>query len=188
MTNDMLDPSDLAYLPGAPFTEQEVDDAVEAIRNAAGWHIAPERVDSAVPLDVVHAEPVLRLPTRKLVSVEEVRNADTGAAVDAARYRVSRARGRIRRRSGFWPAGYEAVEVDFTHGYEECPADLKPVVGQYILASRRDSSVRSVRVDDASVDYQAASTNLTPTSPSVAALAGYQVLRRYSLPEFAGIG
>lgn len=185
MANDMLTPGDLAYLPGAPFTEAEVDAAVAAIRAAAGWHIAPVRVEVGVPLDVVCAEPTLRLPTRKLVSVEAVRNADTAALIGADRYRVSHERGRIRRRSGFWPAGYEAVEVDFTHGYTECPAELKAVVAQQIRDTRRDTAVRSVRVDDASVDYS--STTSTPIpSTTIYDLAGYQVLRRYALPEFPG--
>lgn len=184
MTNDLASPEDLAYLPGAPFSDDEVDAAVAAMRTAAGWHIAPERAET-VALDVVCAEPVLRLPTRKLGSVDAVRNADTAEVVDADRYRVSHTRARVRLKGTFWPSGYEAIEVDMTHGYEECPEDLLGVLGQYILAGRRDSSVQSVSVDDASAAYFS-NQAMTSTGPTYS-MSAWATLRRYALPEWPGM-
>src|SRR5699024_11995966 len=100
---------------------------------------------------------------------------------------LSHARARIQRRGGYWPSGYEAVEVDMIHGYEKCPLDLHQVIVQYIRASRRDKNVRSVRIDDGSIDYSSSREHLTPSSPTIAALADYQVLQRYSLPEWPGM-
>lgn len=182
MSELLVIPDDLAGLPGAPFTQDEIDAAIEAVRAAAGWHIAPQRADVDVPLDVPLRDPVLRLPTRALVSVQEVRNATTGAVVPADRYRVSRALGRIRRRSGFWPCGYEAIEVDFTHGLEKWPADLLALVGQYVMAARRDPTMQSVRVDDGSVTYFPGGEVADVTRPgAVGALA------RYRLPQWPGM-
>lgn len=182
MTNTLVDPADLAGLPGAPFTDLEVDVAVASIRRDAGWHIAPQMAETDIPLDVAPFDPVLRLPTRRLVSVEAVRDADSGDVFDPSRYRVSRERARIRRKGGYWPHGYERVEVDMTHGYEQCPADLLPVIAQYALGARRDYSVQSVRVDDSSVSYATAGTETLN-----ATLAGNAALARYTLPEFPGM-
>jgi hypothetical protein len=184
MANDMLNPGDLAYLPGAPFTDAEVDAAVSALRAAAGWHIAPEKAET-VALDTYCGDVSLQLPTRLLVSVEAITDVDRDAVVDPARYRVSRARCRVRRRSGVWPEGYERIEVEMTHGYEECPPDLLAVVGQYIIGSRRDPTVQSVSVDDASKAYfnSQASTTTTPAY----SLSASAVLRRYALPELPGV-
>lgn len=184
MTNDMITPGDLAYLPGAPFTDAEVDAAVSALRAAAGWHIAPEKAET-VALDTYCGDTSLQLPTRQLVDVTTVTDTDTDAVVDAGRYRVSRARCRIRKKSGAWPEGYERIEVEMTHGYEACPADLLGVVGQYILGARRDSTVQSVSVDDASKAYFSGGQNAA-TTPAYA-LAPGSVLRRYALPELPGV-
>ena len=111
------------------------------------------------------------------MSVEEIRDNDTDAVIEATRYRVSTVRARVRRRSGFWPSGYARVAVDFTHGYEECPADLLGIVAHYARAARRDLSVQSVRVDDGSVSYMSGDAgNLPP-----------DVLARYRIPEWSGM-
>lgn len=135
MANDMVTPDDLSGLPGAPFTDAEVDAAVQTVRNVAGWHIAPEAEDT-VTLDVVRGETVLRLPTRKLVSIQEIRDVDTSTAIDPSRYRVSASFGQVRRKYGFWPCGYGRVEVDMTHGYAEPPADLLALLGRAVLLAR----------------------------------------------------
>lgn len=181
MSNTLIDPSDLVGFPGAPFSDAEVDAAAAAIRGAAGWHIAPVEVETSVPLDVAPAEPVLRLPTRKLVSVEAVRDADSATLIAATSYRVSRARGRVRRTGGYWPSGYERVEVDFTHGYDDLPLDLLPIVAQVALLARRDSTIQSVRVDDASVSFLTAGTATAAASVTVAFPS------RYLWPEWTGM-
>jgi hypothetical protein len=176
MSNTLVEPGQLSGLPGSPFTDLEVDMAVATLRADVGWHIAPEE-ESTVELDVTPGDPVLRLPTRRLVSVEEVRDNDTDAVIEASRYRVSRERGRIRRKSGCWPSGYARVAVDFTHGHTGCPDDLLGIVAHYARAARRDLSVQSVRVDDGSVSYMSGAAGELPPD----------ALARYRIPEWSGM-
>lgn len=156
MTNDLASPDDLVGLPGAPFTDQQVDASVQAVRNAARWHIAPER-DETIALDVACAELRLRLPTRKLVSVDEIRNADTDAVVADTTYRVSHALAQVKR-STWWPSGFESVEVDMVHGYEECPADVLAIIASAIVLARRDVAVQRVSLDDFSTAFSTEAT------------------------------
>lgn len=152
--NDLAGPSDLTGLPGAPFTDAEVDAAVAAVRAAAGWHIAPVRADVAVVLSVEdYYRTLLRLPTRKLLSVEEIRDAvtnpvedgsGTSTPIDDSTYRVITSRNAVLKTSGYWPYGLDAVEVDYTHGYSECPPDLLPVIAEAATLIRRDASARTL--------------------------------------------
>lgn len=135
-----LEPDDLEHLPGAPFTQDEVDAAVSAVQLAAGWHIAPQRSETVV-LDVTHCESWLRLPTLALDSVTAVRDKDTGAVIAADRYRVSHRLAQIRKRSGYWPAGYGRVEVDIVHGFETVPLELLAVIAEAAATARRDQAV-----------------------------------------------
>lgn len=175
----LAEAADLAYLPGAPFSEEEVAAACAAVRTAARWHIAPQ-VSMTVSLDVTPCDRWLRLPTGRLVEVSAVRDADSAETVDPSTYRVSRNLGQVKR-SEPWPAGYERVEVDMVHGYAETPADLFPVIAQAINLGRRDPTVRATSIDDYSVTYSAGTASTT-------ALAG--LLGSYALDDAAlyGIG
>lgn len=153
MANDLATLIDLADLPGAPFTDAEVDAAAAAVRTAAGWHIAPQRTET-VSLDVTCWERWLRLPTRKLVSVTAIRKASDSAVIDAARYEVSRRLATVKRKSSYWPEGYESTEVDMTHGYTTTPDDVLSVVAQAAVMARRDPMVRQVSIDDFSTTYR----------------------------------
>ena len=150
MSNDLAAPEDLAGFPGAPFTENQVDAAVAAVRSAARWHIAPER-EETVTLDVAAYDSWLRLPTRKLVSVDEVRDVDADEVIEDTGYRVSLNLAQVKRSGYYWPCGYGAVEVDMTHGYESCPADVLPVIALAVALGKRDPTVSEVRLDDYSV-------------------------------------
>lgn len=174
MTNDLVGPNDLAHLPGAPFTNGEVDSAVGALRAALGWHVAPERAETGVPFDVEPCEDTLRLATRKLVSVQAVRRTSNDTTITG--YQVSRRQGIIRRR-GSWPSGLESVEADYTHGYEECPPELLSALGQLALSDRRDKAVRQVSVDDASTTFGTAAAEY---------LLGPDLLSQYAYPKWAG--
>lgn len=140
MANDMIEPEDLAHLPGAPFSDAEVDAAVAAVRLAAGWHIAPVR-EETVTLDVAPRDSWLRLPTLALRSVSGVRDADDNSVIAVDRYRVSAQLGQVRKRSGYWPHGYGRIEVDITHGFDEAPAELLAVIAEAASTARRDQSV-----------------------------------------------
>ncbi|WP_217901216.1 hypothetical protein [Mycobacterium marinum] len=138
-----LEPDDMAHLFGAPFTQDQIDSAVTTLVNAAKWHIVPEQEDT-VTLDVQCWESLLRLPTRHLVSVDEIRDADTATVIDADRYRVSLDLGQVRHRTSYWPSGYGRVEVDFTHGWDTVPADLLPLLAEAALLSRRDQTAKQL--------------------------------------------
>ncbi|MGV7681589.1 hypothetical protein PJH60_23325 [Mycobacterium kansasii] len=154
MANEMgLVPADLAGHPGAPFTQDEVDAAVVAVRNAARWHISPE-VSSVVTLDVECREPVLRLPTKHLVSVTEVRDVDLDEVISADLYRVSRSEGWVRAKYGYWPYGYERMRVTFVHGYDNVPTDLLPVLAESAKLGRRDQTATELTAGPYNVDYE----------------------------------
>lgn len=160
MSNDLVDASDLAHLPGYPFTEAEVDDAVANVRAACEWHVAPERSETVV-LDVVCGESRLRLPTRRLVSVEEIVDLDTETAIAASSYRVSAALGQVFRKFSYWPTGYGRLQVEFTHGYEEVPRDLLAVLGESITTARRDQSVKTLETLDFQAGFGAGGASIT---------------------------
>lgn len=171
-----LTPTDLTGFPGAPFTQAEVDAAVVTVQNAAKWHIAPE-IEDTIVLDVQCLEPVLRLPTRHLVSVDEIRDADSDTVLAAATYRVSAPDiGQVRKKFGYWPGGYGRVEVDFTHGFEDVPKDLLGVLAQAAVMSRRDQTAKSQTAGPFSVAFDIAFGS-TDTNP----LSSGAVFTRYAL-------
>lgn len=152
MANDLVSPDDLTGFPGAPFTEAQVDAAVADVRAAAGWHIAPVREGETVTLDVERCESWLRLPTRHLVSVDEIRDASDDSVIDASTYGVSKSLAQVKRTGlRYWPSGYGAVEADMTHGYESCPPDVMRAVVSAIAMAKRDPTVKTVSIDDFSV-------------------------------------
>lgn len=167
-----MDPDLLANLAGAPFTDEEVEVAVATVRAACGWHIAPT-VEETVTLTVDYGVGLLRLPTRKLVGVDEVRDTELETVIDAADYRVLFTRNTLLKRSGYWPTGYERVEVDMTHGYTEWPADLWPVIAEVAATSRRDQTVRSQTAGVFTVAY--GSTETTSAVSTDAALDRYML-------------
>jgi hypothetical protein len=176
MPNDLIDPNDLAHLPGAPFSYEEIDAAVSAVRAAAGWHIAPSRAETKT-LDVQCYESLLRLPTRALTSVTAVRDTDTAEVIASTKYRISKSLGQVVHKTGYWPAGYGRVEVDMTHGFATAPADLLVVIAEAATIYRREGSMVTqsagpFRVTYGEVDYPIGGIN--PLSKD-------SVLARYSL-------
>lgn len=137
--NDMVAPSDLEHLPGAPFDDAEVDGAVATLRKALQWRIAPEETET-VTFDIPFRENKLRLPTAYLVKVEEIRA--NGGVVPSVAYQASKDLSIVKLTNGWWPQGYGTVEVDMTHGYESVPLDLLNIIAAIAATSRRDQSVR----------------------------------------------
>jgi hypothetical protein len=171
--NDIVNPDALSHLPGAPFSDVEVDGAVADVRGAAGWHIAPVKTET-VTLDVAHGEPRLRLPTRKLIAVSAIRDNDTSAVISASTYRVSLALGQVKRRSSCWPSGFGRISVDITHGYISCPDDLLAVVAEAANLARRGQSLRSIQIDDFQQSFG-------DTAVAGGAIGVTEALNRYSL-------
>lgn len=142
MTNTLVQPSDLASYPGAPFSESIVDAAVDRLRRDSGWHIAPQ-VTETLKVDG-HGGRLLVLPTLQLVNVTAVRDVsgDTPQVLDEWK----RSRIGILTRDGGWPCGLEAVEVDLVHGYTTTPLELFAVVADLCRATLSDPRVQQERL------------------------------------------
>lgn len=154
--------SDLAeFQQRPPFSEMQAQAAGESVRADCGWHIAPS-VTETVTLDCDGGR-VLFLPTLHLTAVAEVRDLTGSTPSVLTGWRMSRA-GMLSRAAG-WPVGFGAVEVDFTHGYDQCPAELLPVI-----ADRTRRRVAQESLGSRSVSY-------VPESDSLAA-----AVARYRLP------
>ena len=143
MSNDLCSPADLAYLPGNPFSEAEVDAAVTALQGAFGWHIAPEE-EVTQQFTVQPMTRVLYLPTKHLVSVDAVRV--DGVTLAATDYGVVQDVAKVVKISGWWPTGYDNIEVDYTHGFEECPKDMLMVIAEAAAIGRRDQAIQPYRL------------------------------------------
>lgn len=163
---DLVTPEDLADFPGAPFAEPVVRSASESVRAEAGWHIAPE-VSETLVIDSPGGR-VLMLPTLRVVEVAEVRDLTGGAPRVVGGWRLSQAG--MLSLAGGWPAGFGAIEVDLTHGYESCPADLLGIVAERSLRTAKDSTVVQESLGSRSVSYRDA-----PLASSV--------LSRYRIPS-----
>lgn len=159
----MIDASDLGYLPGAPFTDEEFDAAVATVQAAAGWHIAP-LIESVFTVDVDYCRAFLRLPTRKLVTVEEITDTNLSTVFDESTYQVLTNSNRVYKRAGYWPSGLERVEVDFTHGYADWPKDLWAVLAEVAATNRRDQTVRAQSAGVFTVAYGESGIATSPLS------------------------
>lgn len=135
----MVTPDALSDMPGSPFTADEVSIAVDIVRQAVGRHIAPIRTEVHT-FDVPRMSAKLFLPTGKLITIDEVVAA--GDTVSPANYEASTRMSVLRKLSGYWPIGYDSVRVEMTHGHEECPNDLLPIIAAVAATTRRDQSVR----------------------------------------------
>lgn len=139
--------TDLEDFPGAPFDEDLVQIAQASVRSEAGWHIAPQRTETLYL--VGRGSAYLALPTRRVVEVTAVRH---GSAL------TEHTSGwKILGNSLYLPGGWTAgpVEVDITHGYDETPLDLYPVIASRAVGGT-SRGVSQVRSGEHSVTYATA--------------------------------
>lgn len=140
----LVSETDLADFPGAPFSPSTVQAAAGQVRRICGWHIAPSLTQT---LTLDHdGSGVLYLPSLYVTDVASVKDLTGSTPREVSRWRWSGA-GMI---EGHFPAGFRAVEVTLTHGYEACPADLLPV-----LASRTQRRAMQESLGSRSVSYSA---------------------------------
>lgn len=128
--------------------------ASEAIRDAAGSPIS--EVTSTVVLDGVQGFR-LALPSSPVTSVTAV-SVDGEAVTD---YTVHG--GILRRSAGWGPGCYgtapDPVEVTYTHGYAEVPADIVNLVCMFVAAGLAEAAdgaragITNEKIDDYSVGY-----------------------------------
>lgn len=141
------------------------DPAVDAfVRGYCRWHVAPS-VDETVVVVGVGSGAVL-LPTLMLTDVAAVRVDGVAVSLDSVRWTPH---GVLYRDAGF--AVGSVVAADITHGFAECPADVREV-GERLAAQGRVPAGATVRVGQVSV---------SGAPVSAAGLDGYAsaVLGRY---------
>lgn len=174
LTTDSAQPlavaADLADYPGAPFADSVVLAAGESVRRDAGWLIAPAATETVV-LDGDGGR-LLMLPTLHLHDVLEVRDVSGDTPVVLTEWRKTRA-GMIELTSGFWPRGFEVIEVDMVHGYDACPEDLLPA-----LAFR----AQQAKVNRASGGVRLGSLSISPGGADPEDERPDAVVARYRIP------
>ena len=159
MTNTLVDPPDLAAYPGAPFPQSVVDAAVANLRGDVDWHIAPE-VTETITVDG-SPDDLLVLPTLRIVTVTAVRDVSGTTPVTLTGWRVNKKAGLLQREEG-WPEGFEALEVDLTHGYTNTPAELLPAVAYYCQRQAVDASLSSDSLGAWSESYGSPASSTAP--------------------------
>lgn len=167
MVNTLVQVSDLAGFQGAPFTQTNVDAAAAELRSRLGWHVAPVQTET---LTLDHdGGPDLVLPTRKIVTVIEIRDVSGTTPNVLTGYRVSKDTGIV---SGYWPRGLAVLEVDLAHGYPTTPQDLAAAVAAMACYLRSDTRARSVQIDDFQTEWASSAMG-----------ADSQVMATYGLPR-----
>jgi hypothetical protein len=142
--------SDLTEYPGAPFADALVESASASVRADAGWHIAPV-IEDTVTLDS-DGGCSLMLPSLHVVevlAVSDVTDADNPVVLSGWR---NNAAGVLQRGAGF-PAGLATVEVDVSHGYDECPGELLPVIAERCQAAGVNRTVSQEQSGQEMVSY-----------------------------------
>lgn len=153
-----------------------LDGATTAIRNYAGWRIAPAR-DETVTLD--GGSSVLYLPSLKVNSVDAI--IVNGGLIPAEDYEWSRRTGNVRQAFGWgWPETWGGIEVRFNSGFNDVPADLKQIVLQ-VSAMAMSSPTGATREQVGAVSMAWATTapgvsgGLTLLERDLAILASYKL-------------
>lgn len=145
--------------------------AQELVRSYCGWHVAPSRTETLV----VHPTPAgtILLPSLHVTSVTSVTVAGW-PVLDPTYYQVFE-HGEIRRVMGYRFTDRHAVTVEFTHGYDDAPADVAGVVQ---AIAQRASSVTPNLLQVGLVRYS------DPGGSSFGILPEWrQVLDQYRLPR-----
>lgn len=162
--DDLVSVVNMAGFPGAPFAEQVLRSAAESVRDECGWHVAPQVTET---LETRTVGSVAVLPTLRIVSVSEVRDAESGNVVTG--WHVDRESQTLK---GL-PRG-RRVEVDLVHGYDVCPPALLPTIADRAKAIAAGGYVRQESLGSRSVSYAA--------GPNVG-VGSADPLARYRLPS-----
>lgn len=135
-------------------TQRLLDSAVAAARRYCGWHVSPVWAAHQIILDG-HGGRVLRLPTKHLLSLDDVIEDGTTLNVDDLHWNEA---GLVHKANhALWRHGFKIVDVVITHGYTETEAaDWRHAVLKMtdLMASgaRPDTELIVKKVDD--VQYQ----------------------------------
>lgn len=145
MDHDLVGEADLTGYPGAPFSKALVSEAADAIRTQAGWHIAPE-VQETVEVYTGGARLAV-LPSLRIKSVSEVRDAVSGRVIDGWRLRKDAC---VLTSASSFP---DSIEVDMVHGHEKCPPAVVGLVVSRVQDGKR-GRIRREALAGRSVDYE----------------------------------
>ena len=137
-------PEGMEGVRGGPFSEASLSVAAANVRRVAGWHIAPPMRET-IYLDH-DGSGVVHLPSLHVTEVEGVWDCSGASEWPISGYRWSE-KGML---EGSFPEGFRSIKITLTHGYDQCPADLLP-----ILASRAKRRAMQETVGGASVTWGA---------------------------------
>lgn len=163
----------------APTDEEARARAEATVRAYCGWHIAPEQ-DDDITLDGPGSGALL-LPSLRVVAVTSV--TEDGVVLDPSAYSWS-ATGLLRRcpagwvvwQQPRWTDSLRGVQVAFTHGYTEWPAEVLAVLDRLVA---RAGAGLSTLTQVGAVQYAMGSDGLpaadTLSSADAAVLAPYRL-------------
>lgn len=129
---ELVENVSMVGFPGAPYSDAVLQAAAESVRADCGWHIAPVE---AATVEVAVAGGVALLPSLQVVEVTAVRTAVSQTVLTG--WRVDKGSGVL-----FGLGSVSRVEVDYTHGYPDCPPALKPVIAERARAMAAGGYVR----------------------------------------------
>ena len=141
-----------------PETQRLLDSAVAAARRYCGWHVSPVWAAHQIILDG-HGSRVLRLPTKHLITVDDVIEDGTTLNVDELTWNTA---GLVRKANHLaWVQGYRLIDVVITDGFTATEAAdwrqaVLTMVSLMASGNRPDSELIVKKVDD--VQYQWGST------------------------------
>ena len=142
--------------------------AAGRIRTECQWHIAPIwQEELSLRGD---GSSLLLLPTLKLISVDQV--IIKGLVQDLSKFVVDPSINGIWIKSGGWSV--EPISVLFTHGYAECPPELKAAAAQI---ARQDRAAGFGQVSIGQVRVAASTAGDDGLDPYVSS-----ILKMYRLP------
>lgn len=144
--------------------------AAGRIRTECQWHIAPAWQEELFLRG--DGSSLLLLPTLKLISVEEI--AIRGTLSDLSGFVVDPSVNGIWIRKGCWTSEPQSIRVVFTHGYEECPPELKAAAAQI---ARQDRAAGFGQVSIGQVRVAASAAGDDGLDPYVSS-----ILNMYRLP------
>ncbi|WP_163168103.1 hypothetical protein [Arthrobacter sp. Alg241-R88] len=157
--------------------DDRIDEAEALVRSFCGWHIAPSVEATA---SVMPAGRILALPSLYVTSIEGVSADEVPLEVDT-HYTWSTAG--VITHAGTWSCNTPVV-VEFTHGYENCPAEILSVIRA--VAQRSVSNPASALRDQAGPFAVQHSTSATGQAATLSLLdAEKDILRRYRIPTVA---
>ena len=170
----LADPILLDAFPGGPFPTRIIAAASASVRADCHWHIAPV-VTETVTVDGARST-LLLLPTLRVVSVATVRVHVSGDVwLPIVDWRPANA-GMLYRPDG-WLFGPASIQVTMTHGYEDTPVDLLPVIAARCQRSTANS-ILTQRSETVGTRTASESYNVNRLQIE----AGANVLANYRLP------